>query len=119
MCKNCADCERRMNIWDRIKQQISGKISTDAFNNWLSKAVFVKAEGDRLWVSVPDTHTRDWIQQEYSADIWAAVREMNLSLREIVYEIHGTVQTSGNKSPLEEKQESLFATSVILNPKFT
>ena len=53
-----------MNIWERIKQQISGKISTEAFDNWLSKAVFVKAEGDRLWVSVPDTHTRDWIQQE-------------------------------------------------------
>ena len=81
-----------MNIWERIKQQISGKISTEAFDNWLSKAAFVRAEGDRLWVSVPDTHTRDWIQQEYSADIWSAVREMNLSLREIVYEIHGTVQ---------------------------
>ena len=108
-----------MNIWERIKQQISGKISTEAFDNWLSKAVFVKAEGDRLWVSVPDTHTRDWIQQEYSADIWSAVREMNLSLREIVYEIHGAWQASGNKSPLDEKQESLFAPSITLNPRFT
>jgi len=108
-----------MNIWDRIKQQISGKISTDAFNNWLSKAVFVKAEGDRLWVAVPDTQTRDWIQQEYSADIWSAVREMNLSLREIVYEIQGSWQASGNQKPLDEKQESLFATSITLNPRFT
>ena len=112
MCKNCADCDGRMNIWERIKQQISGKISTEAFDNWLSKAAFVRAEGDRLWVSVPDTHTRDWIQQEYSADIWSAVREMNLSLREIVYEIHGTAPANGNKSLLEEKQESLFAPSI-------
>src|SRR5580704_9210298 len=109
-----------MNIWERIKQQISGKISTEAFDNWLSKAAFVKAEGDRLWVSVPDTHTRDWIQQEYSADIWSAVREMNLTLREIVYEIHGTWQPGGsNKSSLDEKSESLFAPSINLNPRFT
>src|SRR5580692_7275106 len=108
-----------MNIWERIKQQISGKISTEAFDNWLSKAVFVKAEGDRLWVSVPDTHTRDWIQQEYSAEIWTAVREMNLTLREIVYEIHGSPQVSGNKNVPEEKQDSLFATSISLNPRFT
>src|SRR5580692_5788018 len=108
-----------MNIWERIKQQISGKISTEAFDNWLSKAAFVKAEGDRLWVSVPDTHTRDWIQQEYSADIWSAVREMNLTLREIVYEIHGVWQASGNKNLLDEKPESLFAPSITLNPRFT
>src|SRR3984957_13418894 len=119
MCKSCADCDWGMNIWDRIKQQIKGKISTGAFDNWLSKAVFLKAEGDRLWVSVPDTHTRDWIQQEYSADIWSAVRDMSLSLREIVYEIHGAQPPSGAKGPLDEKQESLFAPTITLNPRFT
>jgi chromosomal replication initiator protein len=108
-----------MNIWEHIKQQISGKISTEAFDNWLSKATFVKAEGDRLWVSVPDTHTRDWIQQEYSPDIWSAVREMNLPLREIVYEVHGAVSSSGGKSPLDEKSDNLFASSITLNPRFT
>jgi chromosomal replication initiator protein len=104
-----------MNLWDRIKQQISGKISADAFSNWLSKAVFLKAEQDRLWVSVPDTATRDWIQQEYSADIWLAIRELNLSLREIVYEVQGAVQPSGTRSLPEE----MFAPAINLNSRFT
>jgi chromosomal replication initiator protein len=108
-----------MNIWELIKQQISGKISTEAFDNWLSKATFVKAEGTRLWVSVPDTHTRDWIQQEYSTDIWSAVHEMNLSISEIVYEIHGAAPAHSNKSLLDEKAESLFSPSITLNPRFT
>ncbi len=108
-----------MNFWDQIKQQISGKISADAFNNWLSKAIFLKAEKNRLWVSVPDTATRDWIQQEYSADIWLAIRELNLSLREIVFEIQDAAQPGGNKNALEEKAETLFAQSITLNPKFT
>lgn len=108
-----------MNIWDQIKQQISTKISTDAFNNWLSKALFVKTEGERLWVSVPDAETRDWIQQEYTPDIWSAVREMNLSLREIIYEVQGSWQLSSNRIVVDEKQETLFATSIKLNPLFT
>jgi len=106
-----------MNIWERIKHQISGKMSTEAFDNWLSKAVFLKAEGERLWVSVPDPHTRDWIQQEYGPDIWSAVREMNLALRDIVFEVHGTT-ANGSKSSTDEK-ESLFSSSITLNPRFT
>jgi chromosomal replication initiator protein len=107
-----------MNTWEHIKQQISGKISADAFNNWLSKAVFLKAEGNRLWVGVPDTATRDWIQQEYSADIWSSIRELNLSLAEIVYEIQSSWQAS-NKGTPDEKPEMLFAPSISLNPRFT
>ena len=107
-----------MNIWERIKQQISGKISTEAFDNWLAKAAFVKTEGSKLWVSVPDTHTRDWIQQEYSAEIWSAVREMNLPLTEIVYEVHSATSQVSH-APTEEKSDTLFAPSITLNPRFT
>ena len=107
-----------MNTWDSIKNQISSKISTDAFNNWLSRTVFLNSEGDRLRVAVPDTSTRDWIQQEYSAEIWSAVRDLNLSLREIVYEIQGSVQPANGRS-FDDKTEIVFSPSIVLNPKFT
>jgi chromosomal replication initiator protein len=103
-----------MNTWERIKNKLSSKISTDAFNNWLSRTVFVASEGDRLRVAVPDTATRDWIQQEYSPEIWSAVRDLNLSLREIVYEIQGSVQTGR-----DDRNEIVFAPSISLNPRFT
>ena len=107
-----------MNTWDSIKNQISSKISTDAFNNWLSRTVFLNSEGDRLRVAVPDTSTRDWIQQEYSAEIWSAVRDLNLSLREIVYEIQGSVQPANGRS-FDDKTEIVFSPSIVLNPRFT
>jgi len=107
-----------MNTWDHIKTQISSKISTDAFNNWLSRTVFLNSEGDRLRVAVPDTATRDWIQQEYSAEIWSAIRDLNLSLREIVYEIQGSVQTTNGWGG-NDKNEIVFAPSISLNPRFT
>jgi chromosomal replication initiator protein len=107
-----------MNTWDRIKNQIASKISTDAFNNWLSRTVFLASEGDRLRIAVPDTATRDWIQQEYSGEIWSAVRDLNLSLREIVYEIQGSAQASW-QARRDDKNEFVFSPSIILNPRFT
>ena len=77
-----------MNTWDRIKNQISSKITPDAYNNWLSRTDLLTSENDQLRVAVPDTATRDWIQREYSAEIWSAIRDLNLPLREVVYEIH-------------------------------
>ena len=91
------------------------KISAEAYQNWLSKTALLKAEGAKLWVRVPDAVTRDWILQEYSAEIWSAVRELNLSLREIVYEEHGSVDNGS----AQEKSDIVFSPSINLNPKFT
>src|SRR5690348_1405162 len=43
-----------MNLWEQIKSLISSKISPEAFQNWLSKTAFLRAEGTKLWVQVPD-----------------------------------------------------------------
>jgi chromosomal replication initiator protein len=107
-----------INTWDRIKNQISSKISAHAFNNWLSRTAFLASEGDRLRVAVPDAATRDWIQEEYSAEIWSAVRDLNLSLREVVYEIQGSVQPGG-ATGFADKNEIVFSPSITLNPRFT
>ena len=108
-----------MNTWERIKERISSKISSEAYQNWLSKAVFLKAEGAGLRVGVPDEATRDWILQEYSAEIWTAVRELSLTVHEISYEVGGAPQTSQARTGTEDKPEIVFAPSINLNPRFT
>ena len=108
-----------MNTWERIKERISSKISSEAYQNWLSKAVFLKAEGAGLRVGVPDEATRDWILQEYSAEIWTAVRELSLTVHEISYEVGGSPQTSQARTGTEDKPEIVFAPSSNLNPRFT
>lgn len=104
-----------MDIWESIKNHLSTKISSEAYQNWLTKTVFLKAEGAKLCVGVPDAVTRDWILQEYSAEIWSAVRELNLPFRNIDYEVH----RSAENAPAQDKADTLFAPSISLNPKFT
>jgi len=111
-----------MNIWDQIKGLIASKISTEAFENWLSKTVLIRTEGSRLWVGVPDAVTKDWILQEYTSDIWSAIRDLKLPLRQIVYEVQDSSHTVNGKNGQhgsEDKTEIVFSPSISLNPKFT
>jgi chromosomal replication initiator protein len=118
MCKNCAECDERMNTWDRIKNQISTKISGEAFKNWLSGTVFLTGDDGRLRVGVPDASTRDWIQREYTAEIWSAVLDLNLPVREIQYEVQGSAQLSNGRNG-DDKGDIVFGPSITLNPRFT
>jgi chromosomal replication initiator protein len=104
-----------MDIWESIKSHLSRKISAEAYQNWLTKTVFLKTDGAKLWVRVPDAVTRDWILQEYSAEVWSAIRELNFSVREIVYEVQGSMENTA----VQDRAEIVFSPSVNLNPKFT
>jgi chromosomal replication initiator protein len=108
-----------MNIWDEIRSVISSKITTEAYQNWLSKTFFLRSEGTRLWVGVPDAVTKDWIQQEYNGEIWSAIRDRNFGIRQIVYELSGSSDETGRKNSGDEKTEITFSPSISLNPKFT
>jgi len=104
-----------MNVWETIKNQLSNTISPANYQNWVAKTALIKSEGEKLWIQVPDTATRDWILQEYSAEIWTVVRDLNLPIRDITYETQGA--WTGAVS--DEKPESIFSRSISLNPKFT
>jgi len=109
-----------MNNWEQIKKLISENISIDAYQNWLSKTFFLKAEGPKLWVSVPDSATRDWIEQEYAPQIWSATHKLNLTVKQILYEIQGSSESAAAmRTATDEKPEIVFSPSISLNPKFT
>src|ERR1700680_4628236 len=104
-----------MNIWEIIKNHLSRKISAEAYQNWLTKTVFLKTEGAKLWVRVPDAVTRDWIVRESAPEVWSSIRELNFSVREIVYELQGAVENTA----VQDRAEIVFSPSINLNPKFT
>src|SRR5271165_3942608 len=104
-----------MNTWEQIKNRIQSKISAEAYQNWLSKTVFLRAAGSRLHVGVPYREIKDWIEQEYASEIASAIQELKLGVTEIVYEVH-----SGEmRPPQTEKSEIVFQPSVSLNPRLT
>ncbi len=73
------------NSWDQIKARLTTKISSRAYEDWVMRTVFEGADGGSLRVSVPDQVTKEWMEQEYAADVLQTIRELRLPIERVVY----------------------------------
>ena len=116
--------------WEEIKGWLAVKLSTGAYQNWISHTSLASLHEGELTVRVPNEITEAWIRQEYSSFIRTAIHELNLPVRRIQYEIEslpmaaaaaqgagaGDSMTNGSShspEPIFEK------TATWLNPRFT
>src|SRR5260370_4402710 len=109
-----------MNYWDQLRNYLQQRVSVEGFDNWLKSTDKVGQEGDTLYVSVPDSETRAWLETEYASLILAGIRELGLALRRVCYETVAprTAQPVAS-SPLSTGSSEADASSSALNPKFT
>ena len=73
------------NSWDQIKARLTTKISSRAYEDWVMRTVFEGADGGLLRVSVPDQVTKEWMEQEYAADVLQTIQELRLPIERVVY----------------------------------
>lgn len=77
------------NSWETIKQELHGKLTSEAYQNWVARTSFISHDDGLLRVSVPDEVTKFWMEREYSAKVESAIRELSLPVSEIRYELMG------------------------------
>jgi chromosomal replication initiator protein len=105
-----------MNPWERIKARLAGKISSQAYQNWVMRTAFEGADGGVLRVIVPDQVTKEWMEQEYAEDIRISVRELNLPVESVIYFARATPVAARAENTASEP---IFASaSGQINPKF-
>lgn len=75
------------NTWETIKQELHGKLTSDAFQNWVARTMFAGEDGGLLRVSVPDEVTKFWMEREYAPKVQSAIRDLRLPVAEIQYEL--------------------------------
>ncbi|MEO8027080.1 MAG: chromosomal replication initiator protein DnaA [Bryobacteraceae bacterium] len=110
-----------MNAWDNIKSRLSTRLTADAFNNWIEKAGFVRFEGSSLVLRVPDSVTKDWMEQAYAEEIRAAIGETALPIERVIYQIEAGNAVTDRTPPAQGGfvAEPVFSSPVAsLNPKF-
>ena len=106
-----------MDVWERIKEQLAGQISSESFQNWVAGTVFHKLDGDTLFVAAPNAATKEWMESEYADLTRSVVQTLRLPVRHVHFELPGRSYSSlaDSGSP-----ENLFASpNSQLNPKFT
>lgn len=111
-----------MNYWEQIKQQLAGELSSEAFQNWVSKTTLDRLEGETLKVSVPNEFSKDWMEVEYRDKVRSAIQNLGLPVRDIVYHVspHIHHQPAPKREEYVPGVEPSFAnTTSQLNVKFT
>jgi chromosomal replication initiator protein len=107
-----------INPWEQIKARLAGKISSQAYQNWVMRTAFEGADAGTLRVAVPDQVTKEWMEQEYAEDVRISIRELNLQVQNIVYFARTAPQPMRSES-VSASTEPVFASTVgQINPKF-
>jgi chromosomal replication initiator protein len=106
-----------MNTWDLVKRQLASKLSTDSYENWISKTEFSHIRDNRLHVTVPNEETRAWMESEYSGLVRAILQNMAVGLSGgVAYELPSRNSEAADVSP---KDELFSAPRTQLNPRYT
>jgi len=119
-------------LWEKIKHQLSTKLSSDAYQNWIERTQQAdRLVNDHLVVQVPDEASAQWIRQEYDGQIRRAIEELKLPIRGVEYAVeavNGASQpartlptyTNGHQNGHSALTEPLFENSESwLNPRLT
>jgi chromosomal replication initiator protein len=110
-----------MNAWDQIKLSLAEKISTEAYQNWFVETRLQHSTGDSISVSVPNEATKEWMEREYAESVQAVIRDLNLPIRQVNYEISSAGVTSNSHTDFSPAvTDGLFQSPVSqLNTRFT
>lgn len=107
------------NPWNRIKDKLSGKISSQAYQNWVLRTQFDSLENGVMKVTVPDAVTKEWMEQEYAEDIRAVARELGLRFESIAYVARTAAPAHSDNTSTATSSEPVFASTIgQINPKF-
>ena len=108
--------------WDLIKHQLEQKLSTESFENWISRTQFLRVEGRTIVVSVPDGHTVSFLQEEYSQQIDSLARALGLGLDHVSFQVGGNASLGSTgpwADPAVTSNPPEIESPITLNPKFT
>jgi chromosomal replication initiator protein len=117
------------NTWETIKDQLHTRLTTDAFQNWVARTELLSTDGSLLRVGVPDEVTKVWLEGAYAEKVTAVIRDLNLPVKIVHYELlaasggsshsvarlmqQGSVGDLGREPGLE-----FLSAPVQLNPRF-
>jgi chromosomal replication initiator protein len=108
-----------MDPWELVKTTLAGKLSAESYHNWFSSTRLVVARDETLWVAVPSEPAKRYIEQEYVGLVSAAIRELALPVRQVLYELAGAAEASLAEPDSPPREVSFQRVATRLNPRFT
>jgi chromosomal replication initiator protein len=113
-----------MNLCEQVKEQLATVLSSESYDNWVSRTTLERIDGETVYVRVPDRQTRHWLESEYGDRIQSLIRGLEgSSCRAAVFCVNepengrpGFGNEAGMPDLMAEDSSSMIGS---LNPKFT
>ncbi|MDD4874911.1 MAG: chromosomal replication initiator protein DnaA [Candidatus Pacebacteria bacterium] len=92
-------------LWQTVLAQIQLNISPANFATWFTNTKIVCQEEGTVTVSVPNSFAKEWLEQKYNKEILKILRTLDLSIKEIIYQIELPATKIKENSRRAETQE--------------
>lgn len=95
-------------IWQSVLSQIQLNISPANFATWFANTNISSIEDDVVVVSVPNSFSKEWMEQKYHKEILKIIKSINEEVKDIKYiVVPVTTKTPVKKSTKKEKDEPI------------
>ncbi len=111
--------ENKINPWDKILSELRNRVENHAFETWFEPTSYIGAEGDTLYIKVPNAYFKDWLSFHFSRLINECAQELFQKIFDIKYIYDETPAAFLRNSPEERKLQQAVIQSANLNPNYT
>jgi len=116
-------------LWQSVLSQIQLNISPANFATWFANTKISSIENNEVIVSVPNSFSKEWLEQKYHKDILKILKSLDEEIKEIRYvvtPVNIKINTSGKRGTKKEETVEQLGFSELevsketnLNPKYT
>lgn len=118
------------NLWQTVLAQIQLNISPANFATWFANTKIISFENDTIVVSVPNSFSKEWLEQKYSKDILKILHSIDGNIKNISFTVDSiktkkiptSKKTFGKDDVLTEQlgfKELEVNKDTNLNPRYT
>ncbi|MDP2932685.1 MAG: chromosomal replication initiator protein DnaA [bacterium] len=110
-------------FWRAVLGNLELSLSRPNFTTWFKNTSVLNNTGKGVIIGVPNTFTKEWLQNKYHPNILQAIRAINPEIREVHYEISSGGGLKNAQKPISQPRhegpEVKTQNASSLNPKYT
>ncbi len=100
-------------IWNQVLQSLAEEIDRSSFDIWFSMVKFETVHNDRVYISVPNSLTKEWIESRYLDNLQNKLRSLTNQEMELILNTESQIEKDGMFPALNHKYT--FDTFVVGN----
>jgi chromosomal replication initiator protein len=100
-------------IWNQVLQSLADEIDVSSFDIWFSNVKFETVRNGRVYISVPNSLTKEWIESRYLDNLQNKLRSLTNQEMELILNTESQIEKNGMFPALNHKYT--FDTFVVGN----